>query len=257
MPRRSIEGLHPDSFIFDSEQFQKDVRAVLPQPGFKIFAAYRRPWWKEARGVSAGRSVTDLPVRQCYYWVTGAAAGKGNSNSVLMASYNDGSSVEFWAGLMRRPERYQAPPEACPPGVPIPDDLRGALASAPLVEEMQNQLRELHGLSELTDPAAGGIVSPYVAVCQDWTQEPFGGGWHFWKIGEDAPRVRRRMQRPVDGASLYVCGEAWSSQQGWVEGALETADEVLEKQLRVPTPEWLHKLLTSSNVTPDLEALHG
>src|SRR5215216_821197 len=84
MPRRAIEILHPDSFIFDSPQFEDDLRSVLPQPGFKIFAAYRSPWWLHARSVSAGRSVTDLPLRQCYYWHTGS--GK-NLNSVLMATY--------------------------------------------------------------------------------------------------------------------------------------------------------------------------
>ena len=53
--------LHPDSFIFDSETFEQDIRAVLAQPGFKIFTAYRQPWWNAAREVTAGRSVTDLP----------------------------------------------------------------------------------------------------------------------------------------------------------------------------------------------------
>jgi lysine 2-monooxygenase len=243
LPRRAIEMLHPDSFLFDAPQFEDDIRAVLPQPGFKIFAAYRRPWWMRSRGITAGRSVTDLPLRQCYYWVTGGSSGRSNPNSILMASYNDGSSVEFWAGLARRPERYQPPPHACPPGVPIPagDDLRGAIAPAPLVEEMQKQLRELHGVADLPhpDPEAAPFIPPYVAVFRDWSQEPFGGGWHFWKIGIDSRQVMRRMQRPFAEAPLYVCGEAWSTQQGWVEGALETADAVLEQQLLLPPLPWL------------------
>jgi lysine 2-monooxygenase len=236
MPRRSIEMLHPDSFIFDSDTFENDIRAVLAQPGFKIFTAYRRPWWHTAREVTAGRSVTDLPLRQCYYWHT-ADATSGNTNSVLMASYNDGSSVEFWAGLARQPERYHPLPHACPPGVPIPmgDDLRGSIAPAALVDEMQRQLRELHGLADLPepDPQTAPFVPPYVAVFRNWSQDPFGGGWHFWKIGADSKRVMRRMQRPLPDAPLHVCGEAWSTQQGWVEGALETADAVLERQLLV------------------------
>src|SRR5262249_28324498 len=192
----------------DAAPFENDLREVLPQPGFKIFAAYRKPWWQAARGITAGRSVTDLPVRQCYYWVTGAKKpdGSGDENSILMASYNDGSSVEFWAGLARRPERYQPPPEACPPGVALPDDLRGAIAPKLLVEERQKQLRELHGLSSLEEIDVAQILPPYVAVFRDWSQEPFGGGWHFWKIGANAPQVMRRMQRPFADAPLYVCG---------------------------------------------------
>lgn len=238
MPRRAIEMLHPESCIFNQTQFEDDVRAVLPQPGFKIFAAYRQPWWQQARQVTAGRSVTDLPLRQCYYWVTGGCDGRSNPHSVLMASYNDGSSVEFWAGLARQTEPYQPPLYACPPGIPIPagDDLRGTIAPAPLVAEMQKQLRELHGVADLPYPdlTSTPFIPPYVAVYRDWSQEPFGGGWHFWKIGVDSRQVMRRMQHPCVDAPLYVCGEAWSTQQGWVEGALETADAVLEQELLVP-----------------------
>src|SRR5262249_39105383 len=49
MPRRSIELLHPDSVLFQSADFQRNMRSVLAQPAFKIFAAYRRPWWTETR----------------------------------------------------------------------------------------------------------------------------------------------------------------------------------------------------------------
>jgi monoamine oxidase len=240
MPRRSIEQLHPDSFLFASQQFQDDLQAILAQPALKIFAAYRKPWWTTARGVREGRSVTDLPVRQCYYWGTERNAPGGepeNINSILMASYNDGTSVQFWAGLARHPDRYQPPPYACPPGVPIPDPVQNLSASARMVAELQDQLRELHGLSKVDDPRTAEIIPPYVTVYQDWTQEPFGGGWHFWKIGIDARRVMQRMRQPIRGVPLYICGEAWSRQQGWVEGALETADEVLETILGLP--RWL------------------
>jgi monoamine oxidase len=240
LPRRAIELLHPDSFLFDAtvsgQQFQGDLQAVLPQPGFKIFAAYKEPWWQSVSGVTAdrafkdkplvGRSLTDLPLRQCYYWVTG---DKAKPNSVLMASYNDGNSAEFWAGLARQPERYVPPPEACPPGIALPSEPADVLAPAALVREMQVQLRELHGVSEVAADNIPHILMPYIAVCKNWTDDPFGGGWHFWKIGLDSLRIMRRIRKPFAGIPLYICGEAWSSQQGWVEGALETADEVLSQ----------------------------
>jgi monoamine oxidase len=236
LPRRAIEMLHPDSFIFDSSTFESDIKAVLAQPTFKIFAAYRRPWRQTARQISAGRSITDLPLRQCYYWHT--ADGKnGNWNSVLMSSYSDGASVEFWAGLARDPNRYQPPFHSSPPGIGIPaeGDLNNSLAPKAMVEEMQRQLRELHGVADLPvpDPLTSPFIPPYIAVFQDWAQDPFGGGWHFWKIGADSKQVMQRMQRPLPEEPLYICGEAWSTQQGWVEGALETADIVLEEQLHL------------------------
>jgi monoamine oxidase len=238
MPRRSIEMLHPDSFIFDCPRFEEDIRSVLPQAGLKIFAAYRRPWWQQVRSVTAGRSVTDLPIRQCYYWLT-ETTNKGNAApSILMASYNDGPSVEFWAGLARHPERYIPPPQACPPEVAIPEDLRGAVAPAALVAEMQRQLCELHAV-RVSHNTADRIVPPYFAVFQDWSQDPFGGGWHFWKIGANSGEIIRRLRKPFPDANLHICGEAWSRQQGWVEGALATASDVLEQELLLPWPSWL------------------
>jgi monoamine oxidase len=239
MPRRSIELLHQDSFLFADAQFQDDLQTVLAQPAFKIFAAYRRPWWQE-RNLISGRSVTDLPVRQCYYWLPDEDVrppGGGRPvdvNAILMASYNDNSSVQFWGGLARDTARYDPPLFAVPPGVPIPDAVRDRSASAAMVAELQDQLRELHGLGNVPDPATAQIIPPYAAVYQDWMQEPFGGGWHFWKIGVNARQVSQRMRRPVAAAPIHVCGEAWSRQQGWVEGALETTDDLLEAEFKLP-----------------------
>jgi protoporphyrinogen oxidase len=238
MPRRAIELLHPDSVLFQSATFQNNLRSVLAQPAFKIFAAYRRPWWTETRGVVAGRALTDLPIRQCYYWGTEESAPRGETgvkNSILMASYSDGNSVEFWAGLARHPERYSAPPHAFPPGVGIPPFVQELSASQRLVEELQSQLRLLHGLNRLTPPTDGAqLLDPYVTVYRDWTKEPFGGGWHFWKIGSDARKIVSFMRRPFEKLPLSICGEAWSQQQGWVEGALETTDGVFESVFDLP-----------------------
>ena len=47
------------------------------------------------------------------------------------------------------------------------------------------------------------------------------------------------IQHPISGTNLYSCGEAWSTHQGWVEGALETSDNILERDFGLPAPTWL------------------
>ena len=71
-------------------------------------AAYDFPWW-ESVGVTRGRSVTDLPIRQCYYWATAQASGADpdNRKGVLLASYDDGQNTAFWGGLSD-PDRLSA-----------------------------------------------------------------------------------------------------------------------------------------------------
>jgi len=232
MPRRALELLHPDSAVFDNsdegQAFQNALQAVIPQPGFKIFAAYREPWWRDANKITAGRSLTDLPIRQCFAWRT-AMSDDANQASILMASYNDGSDVQFWKGLIRQSGRYVPRPDDYPPGIALPrHDPDSILAPAAVVEELHDQLRELHGSTEAVGSGISSIIKPYYAVMKDWTVDPFGGGWHFWDIGVDSQRIMRRMRKPFRDLPLHVCGEAWSSQQGWVEGALETADDVLK-----------------------------
>ena len=50
-------------------------------------------------------------------------------------------------------------------------------------------------------------------------------GYHAWKKGVHSEQVQQDLQRISPG--LFFCGEAYSDTQGWVEGALETADKVV------------------------------
>jgi monoamine oxidase len=47
------------------------------------------------------------------------------------------------------------------------------------------------------------------------------------------------MRQPVPDANVYICGEAWSTTQGWAEGALQTAEQVLRQKFGLPGPSWL------------------
>ncbi len=47
------------------------------------------------------------------------------------------------------------------------------------------------------------------------------------------------MLKPLPGRELYVCGEAYSLAQGWVEGALERAETMLQRHFGLQKPGWL------------------
>src|SRR3984957_4742036 len=111
MPRRSLELIK--SAFFDDPWLKVNLSSVLIQSAFKLFLAYEQPWWRSL-GLVAGRSVTDLPVRQVYYFGTEADQKHGlpYMNSLLMASYNDISTVPFWKGL-ENGEPYQGYRPSC------------------------------------------------------------------------------------------------------------------------------------------------
>jgi monoamine oxidase len=51
--------------------------------------------------------------------------------------------------------------------------------------------------------------------------------------------VMKRMRRPVQDEAIHICGEAYSNYQGWVEGALQTAELMLEEHFHLPRPDWI------------------
>ena len=90
-----------------------------------------------------------------------------------------------------------------------------------MVGEVERQLQQIHGL--------GFVPSVVDAAFKDWGDDPFGGGWNNWNIGVKSWEVKERIVQPYDDKDLHICGEAYSDAQGWVEGALQTADLMLAK----------------------------
>lgn len=244
MPRRSLELLAPSSPLL--QEAQDLITSVTPRPLFKLFTTYNTPWWLAAGytdnsktppvyvPVQAGRSVTDLPVRQTYYWPKSNGKPATAGEAMLLASYDDGNNIGFWDGL--RPQRKQAWKEGLvQPKIDNPFlgdaaenkeklDWYQYQAPIPMVEEVARQLQLMHGLSH----------TPVVrnAAFRDWGEDPFGGGWNSWNIGVKSWEVKEQITQPIKGVPLYICGEAYSDYQGWVEGALQTADIMLAKIIK-------------------------
>jgi len=237
MPRRSLDLLAPESPPLRG--IQDLIASVTPRPLFKLFTTYSNPWWRAAGftnqagtfvPVEKGRTVTDLPVRQTYYWPTNCGKPAVEGPAMLMASYDDGANIGFWDGL--RPRRHVAWEhglEVSSPQHPYRAANSSAAnnpwfryqASEAMVAEVNRQLGLIHGLN----------YTPEVrnAAFRDWGDDPFGGGWNSWNIGVRSPEVKKRIIQPYENQPLYICGEAYSDAQGWVEGALQTADMMLEK----------------------------
>ena len=190
MPRRSLELIK--STFFDNPWLKTNIKSVLIQSAFKLFLAYERPWWRSL-GLVAGRSVTDLPVRQVYYFGTECEqpGGQPFQNSLLMASYNDISTTPFWKGLERGVPFKGYRPSCIEPGISseeIVPEMEN-VATAQMVEIAHRQMAEIHALPQ--------ISPPYSAVYHDWSNDPYGGGWHEWKAGFRLDEIMCRMRKPV------------------------------------------------------------
>jgi monoamine oxidase len=238
MPRRSLELLDQTGEVLDPSNTDVHalIRSVTPIPLFKLAICYPKPWWEDLEPIdpgtgkrlriSSGRSVTDLPIRQCYYWKVDP-----ETRHAVILIYDDGRDLDYWAGL-----RDSQAPSFQSEGEPDEPALR-AWSSYPapqrMVDEVHRQLLEMHGITD-----ASNVPAPYAGAYRDWGEDPYGGGANFWHVGVRSHEVAQRVIQPRPRFPVYICGECYSHGQGWVEGALETAEEMLEQHLGLSKPAW-------------------
>jgi hypothetical protein len=202
------------------------IESVTGHPLFKLFLCYRYPWWA-GTGVDLGRTVTDMPLRQVYYFHSEEVGPSGYNpelrDSLVMASYDDGSFVDFWSGICPTPHRQVR-------GKPGHGRWQHFASPQGMIDRAQRQLKVVHQLEYMPEPYAAGFI--------DWGQDPFGGGWHSWNIHVKAWEIRDRLRQPLPDWNVHICGEAYSSHQAWVQGALLSAENVLQGPLGMAAPGW-------------------
>jgi monoamine oxidase len=222
LPREALERVEFGREISRETKLINLFQQVMQIPAFKLYVAYDSPWWTDSCGWSDGYSITDLPIRQVYYGA-GQAGTPDCTGRILMASYADFSSVQFWTGLtgMGSGQRNRIFQENGSGG-PLNAVLQVAAA----------QLREFHGIyPKLPEP----VWSAYA----DWSRGNYGAGWHAWLPGLDPNIAIPNMRKPFGELPIYICGEAFSYYQGWVEGALSSAELMLEQHFNLAFPDWL------------------
>lgn len=213
MPRTALEQIKWDQWK-TNDFLKENLDSVLNQPAMKILLAYDYAWWKSL-GILYGRSITDLPIRQTLYFTSENDKDPKiikKKPSLLLASYNDIETIPFWKGLSDVENDSEL---FCGPA--------GYQATKEMVKEANDQIEEMHDFEEMLNPVAAAFF--------DWSEKPFGAGWHCWKPNYKFWEIAKKMCHPVPAEKVYICGDAYSLAQGWSEGALETAEQVLTEDL--------------------------
>jgi flavin-dependent amine oxidoreductase len=229
MPRHALIPLLTRRTTPAGDRVGSLLDSVTPLALFKMFLLYPAPWWQKVASngpngtACAGRSYTDTPIRQCWYWHS-VECGPRDRKAMIMA-YCDLSNVRFWEGFRRGGAQPPLEPCALPGGDRLDRNWTSRSVPAPMLDEMHRQLAILHGVDPQSAPR------PLDAAYMDWTDEPYGGAVHLWNRGQRSWEMIETAVHPIPDLPCYVCGEAYSTNQTWVEGALQTADMVLEKHL--------------------------
>jgi hypothetical protein len=217
LPQRALQLVEFGDDVFEDRRAFERLRdgAVHPMPASKLFMTFDAPWWSNpARDPAAiSASYTDLPMQQCYQF----GHADADAPVVLMASFADDASSSFW--------RSRADDSTYPN--PVRGGAVGLQCSTAMVACAQRQLAKLH---------AGDVPAPSGALFVDWKRDPFGAGWHAWSAHTRSWEARTQIRSPA--TNLYVCGEAYAERHGWVEGAINSAEMVVQL-LGVERPSWV------------------
>jgi monoamine oxidase len=100
-----------------------------------------------------------------------------------------------------------------------------------MVEAAIAQLRLMHKSVTIPDPIGALFV--------DWSKDPYGAAWHSWAPYCKSWEVTRRMRKPNPEVSVFVCGEMIAQLQGWTEGAINSAEQLLEQYFDLGRPRWV------------------
>ena len=263
LPRLALERLYTASDLLrhaDAERAHRlwdTLQTSTHQPLLKINLYYRDAWWgRQPRGQTPagfGPNLSDLPLGTVYpFYATEPAAPAA-------------AEYESW---LRRTGR-QAPPAARaaldeissrkygrPAALTIYCDYLninfwlalqengGALFDSPMQRaSAQARPRTIYPTTEAVVDAATRLLGklfdtervprPLLTSARIWSgstqppTEPVGYGVHQWRLHVDDRAVIDDLVEPLP--ALYTCGEAFSDCQGWVEGALRSADLVLAR----------------------------
>ncbi|KAL3916804.1 MAG: hypothetical protein SGILL_005013, partial [Bacillariaceae sp.] len=116
------------------------------------------------------------------------------------------------------------------------------LEGADLLKHAHERLVDFHQLYNVAGNYTGfeasqafsGVQPPPYGFLSTWnTAVPWAGGaWHSWI---DLDNIELAKQPFVDH-NLFVVNEAYSLLQGWAEGSVKVADEILEDNFGIPRP---------------------
>ena len=239
--------------FLNTDPVQLALGGVIEQPSYKVAMFFDSQWWLDTRypphlvnkpttGASDdgdeaavdtekkphdvfGPTITDLPLRQVYYFGDNAPEKETPPVYGVLASYDDMGFTQFWQELelpadARRDvalsRNYQT--------------LAGPAAAPPQMERMLRlQLAKVH----YGDPdMANAIPQALETVYMDWSLNPFGAGYHAWAAHYDIGQVMQTVRNPTalaggPAANVFIVGSAYSNDQAWIEGAFCTAESVL------------------------------
>ena len=269
MPRLPLETLFVKSNALnalpggESAKMWNTLQTTTNQALLKINVYYDKAWWGDSlsgqAAVGYGPNFADLPTGSVYPFYAideeafaaleyrNWAAQKGGDVSeelqkklslidkkkydrpAALTIYCDFLNINFWKALQENGPLFDSPMQRVY-SAQQPQTLFAS--SVAVVAAATGYFKQLFNTNYVPPP-----VLTSTRIWDGSTEfglppsERFDFGVHQWGLHADDGEVMAYLTEPLP--NLYVCGEAYSDYQGWVEGALRSANLVLAKGFKL------------------------
>lgn len=215
----------------DAPKLWKAINEVEGAELMKINLYFKEAWWLNGMTgrpeIQFGGNFTTLPLNAIYpFYAIESLDIEGDNVSLrpdhydrpaALTLYTDFSKSQFWEGLQNIGPMFDSDLQRhfsrAKAQVIFP-------ASQAVVDEMMKQLAILFEATNLPEP----ILSSYRA----WNgKDDFEYAYHQWRLNAEDSKTRDYLSKPYKNKGLYLCNEAISDMQAWVNGSLRSADLAL------------------------------
>lgn len=209
-PLNDIVWLNELGEQFYSTEFQYLLNSIRILPTIRFALLFKNAWWQKDFDGLNGHMVTDLPLRHGYYF----GSTQPDRYSVFLSTV-DMDVTDYWLSHIGNHNET------------------GTLSKSAL-DEIIKQLTIIHKNKNIEQPIA--------AQFYNWCSRFYGGGFHSWNPNYSVSDVMKAMRKPFQNETIYIIGEGFSGLQGWAEGALCTAEKLMNEHFHLTLNEsWLEK----------------
>ncbi len=215
------------------EHIASQLDSVNGFPMLKVFYVCNTPWW--SYGQAPQQYANCMPTREIHYFRRPPEADADGHGMVLL--YMDRPSTEFWRHYVIDGDRHDR--AELDQNARIVDAFalfvardvkRAADANAESALKLTDNARRIFGdlsLAETSQYIRNSIITYGI---RDWARAPYGAANHGWQPGVRSWKVMDAFKAFDFGSgvrNLHIVGEAYSDYQGFIEGALNSAELAL------------------------------
>jgi monoamine oxidase len=202
-------------------------------PMLKVFFVCNTPWW--SHGQAPQQYANCMPTREIHYFRRALDSDSDGHGMVLL--YMDRPSTEFWRHYVIDGDRHDR--AEVDQNARIVDafalfvarDVKASAGSAANSElKLTDNARRIFGDMSIAETARYIRDSIITYGIRDWARAPYGAANHGWQPGVRSWKVMDAFKGFDFGSgarNLHIVGEAYSDYQGFIEGALNSAELAL------------------------------